>query len=714
MSNYGGLFLSSEAPFMRLQPLFEPASVAVLGASTRPSVGGDMVETLKRFGYKGAIYPVNPKYDTLLDLPCYPNLLNLPAPPDIVAFCIGPSHIPENFRLLPEAGAKAAVIFGGGYAEEGDKGRQIQAEIVDICRSSGIALCGPNCMGVINPTYRSATYLQLAREPEAIAGNIGLISQSGSICISLLSDVRRFGFSLVASSGNEAVVNAADYLEFMVDHDATEVIAMFTETIAEPERYVAALDRAADKGKPVIVLKVGKADRARQAITTHTGGLAGDTRVFSEVLRAHRAIEVDDLDELVETLAASQARKHPTGRRLGVITSSGGMAELILDRAEAAGLELPPLPEAEIAEAVGVIGAVSGDGNPLDAWGNGDFKKNTPHGLKVVRESDANDAVVLCYDNDDGAPLGYIESLMARAKFLRESAEQSDKPHYQMTMRPGLRINEQIPLLAECGVPTLFGVRQGLQAIDRLSRWAADRPLRRASRQTFDANALDIAGRKTVNEFDSKRLINQLGIRATEERIAATRDAAVAAADSIGYPIVLKAVSDDIPHKSELGLVKVGLADADAVTRAWDDLSEKLSPLEASAEILVQEMITDGIEIFAGVAYHEGFGHALAFGMGGIEIEVTRDFALRMLPLRDGDAEAMIGEIRAAARLGSVRGQPAADTASLAAVLYALSDLVEAAGSAIREIDLNPIKVLPEGQGCVVVDALIVPAQQGE
>ena len=699
---------------MDLQPLFEPSSVAVLGASTRPSVGGDMIETLKRFGFAGGIYPVNPKYDTLLELPCYPSLTDLPAAPDIVAFCVGPGRIPENFRLLPDIGAKAAVIFGGGYAEEGEAGQKIQAEIVDICQKGGIALCGPNCMGVINPTYGSATYLQLAREPDAIRGNVGLISQSGSICISLLSDVRRFGFSLVASSGNEAVVNAADYLEFMVDHDATKVIAMFTETIADPERYVAALDRAADKGKPVIVLKVGKAERSRQAITTHTGGLAGDTRMFSEVLRAHRAIEVDDLDEFVETIAACQGTPRPHGNRLGVITSSGGMAELILDRADDTGLQLPALPEADMQEAVRVIGAVSGDGNPLDAWGNGDFNKNTPHGLKVVRESDANDAVVLCYDNDDNAPLGYIETLMARAKFLRESAGQSDKPHYQMTMRPGLRIEDQIPLLREAGVPTLFGVRQGLQAIDRLSRWTCGGLPARSPAQTLDAAAFEFAGRKTVNEHDSKQLIARFGVRVTEERIVTSATEAVEAARSIGFPVVMKAASDDIAHKTEHGLVKIGLADDGAVEATWVELQSILAGLDARSDILVQEMVSDGIEVFAGVAYHEGFGHALAFGMGGIEIEVTRDFALRMLPLRDGDAEAMMGEIRAAARLGPLRGQPGADTASLATVLYALSDLVASAGPTIQEIDLNPIKVLPEGQGCVVVDALIVPAPKGE
>ena len=699
---------------MNLQPLFEPSSIAVLGASTRPSVGGDMIETLKRFGFSGAIYPVNPKYDTLLDLPCYPSLTDLPAATDVVAFCVAPSRILENFRLLPEIGVKAAVIFGGGYAEEGAAGRAVQAEIVDICQQGGIALCGPNCMGVINPTHGSASYLQFAREPNAIKGNVGLISQSGSVCISLLSDVRRFGFSLVVSSGNEAVVNAADYLEFMVDHDATKVIAMFTETIADPERYVAALDRAADNGKPVIVLKVGKAERSRRAITSHTGGLAGDARVFSEVLRAHCAIEVDDLDEFVETIAACQGRSWPQGNRLGVITSSGGMAELILDRAENAGLQLPPLPEADMAKAMRVIGAVSGDGNPLDAWGNGDFNTNTPHGLKVVRESNTNDAVILSYDNDDDAPLGYIETLITRAKFLRESAEQSNKPHYQMTMRPGLRIEEQIPLLRDAGVPTLFGVRQGLQAIDRLSRWTRGALPARAPTQTLDVSAFAFAGRETINEHDSKQLIGQLGVRVTKERIVTSAEEAVEAAQTNGFPVAMKVASDDVAHKTDYGLVKLGLDDATAVMAAWVELQSILASLDVHSEILIQEMVSDGIEVFAGVSYHEDFGHALAFGIGGVEIEVIRDFALRMLPLRHGDAEAMIGEIRAAARLGSLRGQPGSDTASLASTLYALSDLVASAGPAIREIDLNPIKVLPEGQGCVVVDALIVPAQEGE
>jgi acyl-CoA synthetase (NDP forming) len=556
--------------------------------------------------------------------------------------------------------------------------------------------------------------LHIIREPEALAGNVGVISQSGSMCISLLSDVRRFGFSVAVSSGNEAVINAADYLEYMIDHDATKVIAMFTETVVDPERFVTALDRAADKGKPVIALKLGKSERAQAAITSHTGGLAGDTNIFSEVLRAHRAIEVDDLDEMVEVLAACQGNPWPKGNRLGVITYSGGMGELILDRATSAGLQMPPLPKDDMAAVTDVIGAVSGDGNPLDAWGNGNFTVNTPHALKVVRESASNDAVILSYDNDDDAPLGHYAPLIKRANLIADSAATSDKPHYQLMVHSGLRINEQIPLLAKSGVVTLLGAQQGLQAIDRLSRWVTWVAKPRTPSQSVDPQelaSLSVGDRKTINEFDSKKLMAALGLTVTKERIAASSDDAVEAAAAIGFPVVLKAVSDDIPHKSELGLVKIGLRDDESLGQAWDDLTAALAKQDAPAEILIQEMVTEGIEVFAGVSHSPDFGHTLAFGIGGIEIEVNPDFALRMLPLREGDAEAMIGEIRSAARFGPVRGAPPADTKSLAAVLYALSDLIASAGAAIQEIDLNPIKLLPEGQGCIIVDALIVPTQ---
>jgi acyl-CoA synthetase (NDP forming) len=701
------------AGLINLEPLFRPRSVAVVGASPRPSVGRYIIDTLKAFGFPGDIYPVNPGYAAIDDRPCFASLADLPAPPDAVAFCVSPERTLDGFRQLPAAGARAAVIFGGGYGEAGAWGRAAQAEISGIARESGIALCGPNCMGVISPHACSATYLHVGSRREELAGNVGLISQSGSICISMLADVSRFGFSLVASTGNEAVVSAAAVLDYMVDHAETRIIATFTETIAEPERFVAALDRAAAAGKPVVVLKVGKTERTLKAITTHTGGIAGDQRVFSEVLRAHRAIEVQEYDELVEVLAAFQAPKLPQGRAISVVTSSGGAAELMLDIADKTDLALPALPRPDFAEARRVIGDFAGDGNPLDAWGNGNFRENMPHALAVVGRAGNTDAVVLAYDSADGAPMGRIADYLARIDMLEAARTASVKPHYQLTLRPGLRIAEQTTRFRALGIPQLFGVRQGLAAIDRLARWngglSAARP---SAANAVDLSDIPIAGRASVHEHDSKRLIARLGLRTTRERMASSLQDAAQAAGNIGYPVVLKAVSDAIPHKSDLGLVILGIATPDELTEAWKSLTARLATAGKSAEILVQAMVEGGLEVFAGAAHHPGYGHVLAFGLGGVELELQDDAALRMLPLRQGEAEQMIAGIRGAARFTAFRGRPAYDTRSLAACLYAISDLITAAGHHIREIDLNPIKLMPAGGGCTIVDALLLPMEQ--
>src|SRR5215471_2419091 len=320
---------------MPLEAVLCLMAIALVAVTERPSIGRSLILSAENIGFEGKIYPINPKYSELLGHRCYPSVEVLPEAPDVVAFCVSYARILENFRPVAAKGAKAAVIFDGGFAERGEEGAKLQAEIVGICREAGILLNGPNCMGVLNPATRSSTYLHEVRDPTGLAGNVGLISQSGSVCIGLVADIRRFGFSHVISSGNEALIGAAEYMEALIDDPATKVLALFTETIKEPERFVAALDRAADRGKPVVVLKVGRTERTRRAITSHTGGLAGETRVFSEVLKAHRAIEVEDMDELTEVLAVCQGERWPRGRRLSVMTASGGQAELVLDVASA-------------------------------------------------------------------------------------------------------------------------------------------------------------------------------------------------------------------------------------------------------------------------------------------------------------------------------------------------------------------------------------------
>jgi acetate---CoA ligase (ADP-forming) len=703
---------------MKLDPLVKPRSVAIVGATDRVGPGRSVIESLGAIGFSGTIYPVNPKYQTVLNHVCYPSLTDLPEPPDVVVFSIRKPLLPEQVRLAVKRGARAAVIYDSGFAELGEEGARQQAEIAGLCREAGMAVCGPNCMGILNPTARVTTYKQTVMDTTGLAGNVGFVSQSGSVCIAILSDLRRYGISLSVSAGNEAVTRTVDYLEYLIDDPATKVIATFTETVREPERYVAALDRAADAGKPVVVLKVGRTERTQRAITSHTGGLAGESRVFSELLRAHRAIEVNDLDEMTEVLAVCQGARWPRGRGISVITGSGGLAEMILDNATAAGLDLPPLSTEERAEAERVIGRITGDGNPFDAWGNGDYAVNLPHAMSVVDNSKRIDAIVYCADTSNEGHLGHPGRILENVKMLADAAKGSRKPYYLMSSRPGVMNSQQAKALREAGLVQIGGTHQGLGAIDRVGRYVIGQtPLRtpasRSRAKLADALAAKPA-RRTINEYDAKRLLAEFGVPVAREHRVATVAEATRAARELGYPVVLKALSDDIPHKTELGLVAVGLAGDDDLARAFAQLRERLDRIEprpSDTALLVQEFVKDGIEVFAGVSRDPDFGHSLAFGMGGIAVEVTRDFALRMLPLREGDAEAMIAETRGAAMLGPIRGRPAADVASLVACLEALADFAQCNADVLDEIDLNPIKVLPAGRGCVVVDALIVGQQ---
>jgi len=455
---------------MRLDALFRPKSIAVVGASEKPTIGKRLIASLDRIGFPGSVFPVNPSYSAVLGRECYASVAELPEPPDVAVFCVGHARVLDPLRAAVECGVKGAVIYDGGFAERGEEGRRLQSQIEGICRNAGTALCGPNCMGVLSPHDRSSTYLQELRDAAGLAGNVGIVSQSGAFCISLLTDIRRFGFSHVVSSGNEAVLVAADYLEYLVDDPNTKVIGGFIETIRCPERFVAVLDRAAAQGKPVVMLKVGRAERTQRAVTTHTGGLAGDAAFVSELLRAHDVIEVADLVEFTELLAALQGVRRAAGRRIGVITSSGGLAELILDTAASADLQLPPLSAAAKSEIEGQIGFVSGDGNPLDAWGNGTFAANLPHALALFDRSPDHDIIAFCRDNCDGQPFEMPEIPLSYLELFVRAAASSKKPHYLLHTRPGVMNREQVAHLRAAGVAVVGGIREGLVAIDRLAR----------------------------------------------------------------------------------------------------------------------------------------------------------------------------------------------------------------------------------------------------
>ena len=465
----------------------------------------------------------------------------------------------------------------------------------------------------------------------------------------------------------------------------------------------------------MVVLKVGRSDRTRHAISGHTGGLAGEARVVSQILKSHRAIEVGDMDELTEVLACCQGDRLPTGRNIGLITGSGGQAELILDVAAATGVSLPPLSEEGRREAGRVIGPITGDGNPLDAWGTGKYDVNMPHGLKVLADEPNIHSIVMVSDTRDDSPMVPTQY----TPYLAEAAKSCDKPCFFMNTRSGLFRQEFADSLRSSGIATIGGTRQGLGAIDRLARWseplAAPRPDQTATGRIAALLAGSDRDRASLNEIDAKSLLGEAGLPVVREQIISGPDEAGEAAATIGYPLVLKIASDEIPHKSDLGLVAVGLADEPSLMRAVDDMARKvgaLSPQPSDAVFVVQQMVHDGVELFMGVSRDPQFGPMLAFGLGGVLVEIFDDVALRPLPLREGDAEAMIDETRAAKLLGPVRGQAPRDIDAVCRCLYALGDFAWAERDSIDEIDLNPVMALSAGNGCTIVDALIIPRKE--
>ncbi len=701
--------LSRTGPKPDLRRLLAPRNIAVVGASERPNAPGRRIlETLQKLGFAGSIAPIHPTNESVLGLKCFRSLADVPGEIDAAAFCLDAKNLPDAMRQAAAKGVGSGVVYGAIHDSA------IRATIATLARQHGIALCGPNCMGVFSPANRSSLYLQTLIDGSRLAGNVGLVTQSGSVAVGMLGDCRRFGFSHLISSGDEIVTTIDQYIEVLIDDPATHVITLFIESVRNIDGFTAALDRAARVGKPVVALKVGRSTLARAAVVGHTGGIAGDGRVFSALLARHHGIEVTSLEEMTEVLACCQAPRRPAGPRVGVVTASGGQVEMILDEAAGAPFELPPLDPARLKLAAEVIGPISGTGNPLDAWGTGDYTKSLGHGLDVISGSPDIDAIVLLSDTNDGqtmSPTRYTD-------LLYDASLRSPKPFYFMNTRSNLMRMELVDKFRGSGVGMITGLRQGLGALGRMGRWA-----RRTSVEppiAHDFAAADDAlrqmlrtPRKSINEIDAKTILRHLKLKAVDDHVVATAAEATRAAETIGFPVVLKTVSDDIPHRSEHGLVAVGLKSAGELTRAFDEQSGRLAKLgadTATTRRTVQPMAQKGVEVIVGIGNDPEFGLYTAFGAGGVLVELIGDAVVKPLPLRKGEALEMVRASKAFRLLSGYRGAPASDIGSLVDCIERVAAFAFSNRDAVREIDLNPIFVGAQGQGCSIADALIIPA----
>jgi len=575
--------------------------------------------------------------------------------------------------------------------------------------------CGPNCVGYINPTGNVATY-SAPISPTLRSGNIGAVAQSGSVCLALANSDRGLGYSLLVSSGNEAVVDSTDYISYMLDDPETTVILAFIEQFRRPERFVEVAKQARELGKPIIVLKVGRSKMAQQATVAHTGALAGSDAIYDAAFRKYGIVRVDSLDEMLETAAifSQLGGKLPRGNNVGMITVSGGEIGLIGDLAEGLDLVFPPWSVAGKRRLQDALPQYSSVSNPLDAWGNGKIEETYPPCIAAAVKEDQIDIVTISQDAPSGlAPL-QVNQYAVVADAAVKAAKGTGKPIIAISnlsggVHPSLRRRFE-----QGGVPFLQGTHEGLRAIHHLVRyakWRKQEPFKSFQPTARKEIPCLPEGEKALSEYESKRILAEYGLTCPREILCSKVEEALTAAVEIGYPVVVKAISSEILHKTEAGVVRLNVSDAAELEHAYSAVLEnanRYAPEGSVDGVLVQQMITDAIaETIVGVMVDPGFGPAVIFGLGGTFVELFKDRALGIPPFTVEEVEKLISRTKVSDLLRGFRDKPPGDEQALVRALLQVGKFALDWKDRIRAVDINPLLVRPQGKGVVAVDALI-------
>jgi acetate---CoA ligase (ADP-forming) len=707
-----------QAIFRDLGPLLNPKSIAVVGASERPGSAGRLVlENLHNLHYPGEVFAVNPKADQVLGYACYPDLKALPKKVDMAAILLGADKLLPTLGTMAEMGIPAAWALASGFSESGPEGKKLQAEVAAYAREKGLLLCGPNCVGAANLVDCSATY-SVALSPAIKPGEVSVVMQSGAILMGLANSTP-FGFRYLISSGNEAVLDSADYIGYLASDPKTQVILAFLEGIRDADKFVAASRAAAEAGKPVLVLKVGRSEAAQRAVQAHTGSLAGSDIVLDAVFKREGIIRLESLDELVEAARLFLACPPPEGDGIGLLSLSGGQIGLLSDLAQNLDLNFPVLADDTQKRLREVLPPFTSITNPLDAWGTGDLEKMYPACVEAVAKDPAVSLIAMSRDTPPNVAAREIEQSMRVAEAAVRAKNDAHKPvlvfsNFSAGLEPQVE-----KYLAENGIPYLQGTSETLRAMRALEQYSAfKRRVKKPAPAGCDSPANLAQWRErmaktsaVLDEFEGRKLLADYGIPGPREAIAEDEEMAAKNAGKIGYPVVLKILSPDIQHKTEAGGVRVGLKDEAAVRNAFREIMEsarKYKPEARLEGVLIQEMIpSDAVEVILGIVQDSNFGPVLVFGSGGILVELIKDSAVQLPPLNRDNALDLIHQIRGKKLLMGYRGRPAADTDALAEALVRLSQLAVDLGDRITALDINPLMVLPAGKGVRAVDVLV-------
>ncbi len=695
--------------FRPLDALLKPRSAAIVGASPRRNVGGRIFRNMSRCGFNGPLFPVNPRYEIIDGVTCYQNIESLPEVPDCVAIAVPYEHVFEPLEAAAHRGVKAAVVVAEGFADSAtDVGLKRQERLTHIASEYGMAISGPNCMGLVGMKVGlGAAFTNLPTDLDI--GGVSLVSQSGGLLNAAveLGHNRGIGYNYLISGGNEAVITSADFIDWLADDPGTSVIMNILEGVQDGRRYREAIAHAVTK-KPVVLLKLGRTDTGQSAALAHTGSLAGDNAAFEALAREFPVAMVRTIDEMIETAKLFDRVTLPAGDRVFLFSVSGGATVLAGDIARDAGLRLPPIGEETNRTLQEILQVEHPFQNPMDVVG----------APRLANE----DNLTRCLDTvlADG-DFDVIAFVMVAQRFISENHQIMHDQYATVGMdagKPIVMISEMNwqpanrPLI---DAPYIAGtLEHGLTALKRLIDYAA---YVNDSEKIDDvptsplAPALKIPQSGILTEYQTAELLTPMGLPFARHSLATTREQAVEIAYAIGFPVALKIVSPDIQHKTELGALRLGLASEEAVIAAYDAIiAQTIETLPAATidGLMVQEMISSGLEVILGITQDPQFGPLVVVGAGGTLTELINDRVIGLPPLTHAKAHAMISELRCDKLLDGWRGSPPLDRDALIDALMTLSDIALQTDGQICAIDLNPVMVLPKGEGIKILDGLII------
>jgi len=690
--------------------LLKPRSVAVVGASDKPgALGATLISNLDRAGYAGAIYPINPNREKIGERACLPSVDALPDGVDVAVLAIPRAFVLDTIKGLAARGVGSAIIFAAGFAEDGEAGMAEQAEIGRIAAESGMVIEGPNCLGMVNHVDGvPLTFVETAIVPPAGRRSVSVVSQSGAmaavLCTTLLA--RELACSYSVSTGNEAASGVEDYLDWLVDDADTQVIAMIVEQFRDPARFIAAADRARAAGKPIVLLHPGKSSAARESAATHTGAMAGDYKLMRAKVERTGVIFAETLQELgdiAEILIRCAGMSHPSAAVLG---ESGAFQALTLDLAEELGLPLADLHDEDSPELRAALPPFVPVSNPLDITAQGLSQPVIYTQSLGALMDDARVGAVVA---------GIIQSdpITAKIKVPAIVAALDGREITKPLVFAGLDEGADMPAhyiadLRARGIPWFPTTERAFRALAALTRRAALDLTNAAPDALSVAGLGDYAG--VVAEYQAKALLGPLGISFPTGQFAADAEAAVAAAEAVGYPVAMKAQAAALGHKSDAGGVMLNLADADAVLAAFPKMMANVAAYDASINldgVLIEKMGKRGLEMIVGAKNDPEWGPVVLAGFGGVTAEILADVALITPDLSEDAIVDKLYGLKQAALLKGYRGSPALDVAALAKLIRQISAVLLAEPS-ILEMDLNPVILHPAGEGVVALDALML------